>query len=478
MYMSLRDASRLVVLATALLLPWLRDIRPAAAAGTVGTGTAASCDEDALGAALAGGGSVTFDCGPDPVLIPITLGKVITSATAVDGAGGRITLRGSGGARLFDLSAGVLSLQNLTLANGIAAEGGAVLIEGGATLIASKCTFTGNGAFFGGALANFGTAQVSNCTLADNTGGLGAAIINRPGATLTLLNTTVAMNTDMGGGGAIYNNGGTVKVANSIIANTIGGADCVGTVNDLGHNLEFPAASCFAAASPTDPLDPAGLAENGGPTQTIALADGSPAINAGDPAVCSAAPVNSVDQRGVCRPQQCDIGAFEVEEPCGEPDTDGDGVVDAQDNCPAVSNPDQVDTDIDGLGDACDPDDDNDGVSDNTDNCPLAANPDQADFDGDGLGDFCDDDTDGDGVANDPDKCPTTPDGAVVDAAGCSIDQLCPCNEVPWRNHGAYVSCVSHAAERFLAAALITEEEKDAVVSAAARSKCGTTKRR
>jgi N-acetylneuraminic acid mutarotase len=58
-------------------------------------------------------------------------------------------------------------------------------------------------------------------------------------------------------------------------------------------------------------------------------------------------------------------------------DTDGDGVCDASDNCPAVVNPDQADQDGDGVGDGCD-------------NCPAVANPDQADFDGDGVGDICD----------------------------------------------------------------------------------------
>ena len=66
------------------------------------------------------------------------------------------------------------------------------------------------------------------------------------------------------------------------------------------------------------------------------------------------------------------------------PDSDGDGIVDPEDNCPLVSNADQLDTDNDGAGNACDADDDNDGVGDGSDNCPLTVNPDQADFDLDG----------------------------------------------------------------------------------------------
>jgi hypothetical protein len=58
-------------------------------------------------------------------------------------------------------------------------------------------------------------------------------------------------------------------------------------------------------------------------------------------------------------------------------DTDGDGVGDACDVCPSVGNPDQFDTDGDGLGDACDV-------------CPAAADPAQSDADGDGVGDACD----------------------------------------------------------------------------------------
>jgi hypothetical protein len=87
-------------------------------------------------------------------------------------------------------------------------------------------------------------------------------------------------------------------------------------------------------------------------------------------------------------------------------------------------------------------------------------------------------DQDGDGVLDDLDLCPDTPQGVVVNAHGCSINQLVPCagplSGGAWRNHGQYVSQIAKTAEAFLADGLITEELKDAVVDAAARSECGT----
>ena len=112
-------------------------------------------------------------------------------------------------------------------------------------------------------------------------------------------------------------------------------------------------------------------------------------------------------------------------------DTDGDVAPDFIDNCPNVINFNQLDTDDDGQGNACDPDDDNDGVDDisdafplddtettdtdtdgigdNSDNCPNIPNPGQQDYLNDGIGNECDDDHDDDGYENGNDDFPWNP---------------------------------------------------------------------
>ncbi|HSC75195.1 MAG TPA: thrombospondin type 3 repeat-containing protein [Pseudomonadales bacterium] len=76
-------------------------------------------------------------------------------------------------------------------------------------------------------------------------------------------------------------------------------------------------------------------------------------------------------------------------------DPDNDFVGSNSDKCPADYNPDQLNTDGDAQGNACDTDDDNDGLPDVIDNCPVNANVDQADEDLDGIGDKCDGDAPG-----------------------------------------------------------------------------------
>jgi len=69
-------------------------------------------------------------------------------------------------------------------------------------------------------------------------------------------------------------------------------------------------------------------------------------------------------------------------------DSDGDGISNPLDNCPSVANPDQKDSNGDGIGDACGGKD-NDGILDALDNCPSVYNPDQKNSYGGPAGDAC-----------------------------------------------------------------------------------------
>ena len=77
---------------------------PTHTAGVVGTGTPASCTEATLNAALAGGGAVTFNCGPNPHTITLSAQKSIAANTALDG-GGKVVLSAHG-SRHFLVNAG------------------------------------------------------------------------------------------------------------------------------------------------------------------------------------------------------------------------------------------------------------------------------------------------------------------------------------------------------------------------------------
>ncbi len=197
--------------------------------------------------------------------------------------------------------------------------GGGIYLDSASGLVTvTGSTFSGNNVGYtasGGGIKNMGAVlTVTNSTFSGNYGEYGGAIYTYMGR-VTLTNSTLSGNGALRYGGSIYNHEyGTLNYANTIIANSTSAADCAngGTIGTNVNNL-VEDGSCAAALSGDPLLGP--IVNNGGPTQTMALLAGSPAINAGDATRCDdVATVNKLDQRGVARPQgtACDIGAFEL----------------------------------------------------------------------------------------------------------------------------------------------------------------------
>ena len=258
--------------------------------------------------------------------------------------------------------AGTLNLTACTIAdNHVSITGGSQIssstgggIASGGTLNMTACTLSGNsvsasgGSFFnfafGGGIYAIGTLNLTNCTIYGNStsasGGMGATGggggIWANGLT-TLTACTIYGNSATGSGGNTSNQGSgggiehtspttTVTVRNSIIAgNTAetGPDSYIAMVISQGYNLigKNDDGLGFDAGNPNGNLDFVGtsaapinpmlgpLQFNGGPTKTMALVKGSPAIDTG-----TCADIPATDQRGVSRPQgiACDIGAYEV----------------------------------------------------------------------------------------------------------------------------------------------------------------------
>ena len=252
----------------------------------------------------------------------------ISSDVAIVGPAGKVILSGGGATPLFEVaSGGILRLDALTLSGGLASDGGAIINQLGGTLTVFNSTFSGNRAQqSGGAIRNLGVATIVNSTFASNaaTERGGALAASGVGASMTLINSTVAANSAAQGGGIATEQQGAVTLRNTLIATNAGG-NCLGTLTDGGGNLDG-GTSCglvdgTSSSNAGVVLDPGGLRDNGGPTQTIAPVAGSRAIDRGMDAVCAdATTVNRRDQRGEARPRdgdadgdaRCDIGAFEL----------------------------------------------------------------------------------------------------------------------------------------------------------------------
>jgi uncharacterized repeat protein (TIGR02543 family) len=288
----------------------------------------------------------------------------ITKSITVDATSlsAPVTIDGGETSRFFQIASGItFELKNFVLTNGnYNGDGGAIYNRG--TLKLTRVVISNSTAFgFGGAIENEGQLIVVDSTFSNNhsKAGDGGAIFNL--GTVAVQNSTfdnnypyaiysdstlsVTNSTFTGSGIAAIHTVGTLTLKNSTITNSSGfGIEAYSNYTTgqntstlsientiLANNGDNPNTDCDNhgaiilafihnlvrrgnCGTPTSSADPklGALADSGGPTRTMGLLPGSPAIDAGDDATCE-----TVDQRGIARPQgaHCDIGAFEYVTP-------------------------------------------------------------------------------------------------------------------------------------------------------------------
>ncbi len=227
------------------------------------------------------------------------------------------------GGGIFNAPSSQVTIAASTISGNSTSGSGAGMYSQSSTVSLSNTTISGNTASSsGGGLANnSGKVSVVNSTISGNVAQSGGGLSNRS-STVVVTNTTIAENiaTHLGSGAGLTRIGGTVTLRNTILFNS-GGNDCgsLGDIVNESHNW-LSDDSCVADGAGDPKLGP--LTDNGGATKTHALLAGSGAIDAGDDAVCAAAPVGGKDQRGETRPKgaHCDIGAFEADVVVPPPD--------------------------------------------------------------------------------------------------------------------------------------------------------------
>jgi predicted outer membrane repeat protein len=214
--------------------------------------------------------------------------------------------------------AGTYNFTNCLFDSNVASGKGGAIDSPGINLNIVGCTFENNQSSGDGGAMSIGSTgfeSLVNCTVSGNTsqGGSGGAIASVYGAAFQMLSCTFS------GNGAVYGgaiaNFGQMALQNTVVAGNSAffGPDIEGFADSLGHNLIGNTSDLFLNGVPGngDILgQPAGLGplqNNGGPTPTMALLPGCPALDAGDPALSW-----MTDQRGASRSVNgVDIGAYQ-----------------------------------------------------------------------------------------------------------------------------------------------------------------------
>ncbi len=313
--------------------------------------------KEIVDAAAAGGSTVSIVPGTYQLTTVVNISKPNTRLqSAVPGE--KVVLIAAPGSRVVNVSArnAGATIDGLTIEGGslTSGNGGGINVARGGVLTLLNSTVTGNSASDGGGINNDGTITVRNSTIDTNTAtGKGGGL--RDTGTTTVLNSTFNANVASQGGAisvagtasvthatvvgnvatssssaGVDRNGGTLTVSYSIIGGNLRtngspASDCSGTPQLVGLNLVSNSSGCnpvgevFVAPPLVGPL-----AENGGPTRTMAVLNGSRALDtvqvvtpAPTPTVPNPTPKcvsnATTDQRGNPRPVDtgCELGAFE-----------------------------------------------------------------------------------------------------------------------------------------------------------------------
>lgn len=207
----------------------------------------------------------------------VTISNSTVSRNSSDWAGGGIYAR----------RGDIVTISGSTISDNYSGYGGGIFGDDLTVITVINSTITGHRlAEYGGGIFSFGVVNVNNSTISGNSASFGGGIFVE--GTLTLHNSIVAGNVDVGGNESwngyedadspdLYGLYGIVTLTNSLIGdNSRTGLDpTLDGMPDIDGNL------IGTATAPINPLlGP--LANNGGPTQTMALLTGSPALNAGN----------------------------------------------------------------------------------------------------------------------------------------------------------------------------------------------------
>lgn len=316
------------------------------------------CDDAHLHTAVSGGGTITFSCSGTIVL---STSLIISASTTIDGNGQSITISGNDIVQVIVVNESeTLNLNNLTIVAGNSGglQGSAILNNGGTVNIVNSTVSDNNGdsIFNEGGLSQGAALNLVNSTIANNAGNgiynwnaFSTATVTVTGSTftgnsdsgililngkLTVTNSTFSNNSWRGieswGTITVINstffgnhiggieNAGLTTVKNILISNSRPFSDCtLGTITAAStHNLADDS-TCGSSFTVSNQINLGSLANNGGPTNTMALLPGNAAIDAGDNDTClDTNTVNNKDQRGITRITQkdpvCDIGAYEA----------------------------------------------------------------------------------------------------------------------------------------------------------------------